>query len=112
MATSASTFTQALPQRRSGETHWKSQDDAAQVATAPVGAGHRLPHTLQFDEFVARSTQAPLQGVSPPVHDALQLPPVHTSPVPHAVRQLPQCFESDARSTQLPLQSVKLAAQA
>jgi hypothetical protein len=95
-----------------GATHVNPQVEAAQVATAPTGAGQTLPQAPQSSGVVARSTQAPLHGVKPAEQDVAQPLTVHTCAALHVVLQSPQWLESAARSTQTPLQSVYPVAQA
>jgi hypothetical protein len=92
-------FTQEPLHLMSGETHWKLQVDAVQEAAAPGGAWQVFPQRPQFSVFVARSTQAPLHDVNPPVQPPLHVPPEHTSPVAQAVAHAPQWLTSAARST-------------
>jgi hypothetical protein len=70
------------------------------AAHAPL-AGHAIPHAPQLPRWVARSTQAVPQAVSPGPHT--QLPDEHVMPVGHAMSHAPQCRLSDEVSTHEPL---------
>ena len=55
---------------------------------------------MQLAESVRRSTQAPLQVVSPAAQLSLHIPAEHTCGGTHALPQAPQLFGSDATDTQ------------
>ena len=48
------------------------------------------PQAPQFKLSVLRSRQTPLQSVSPPPHETVQMPRLHTSPAAQEMPQDPQ----------------------
>lgn len=88
-----------------GELHWKEQPAGAQTGMAFAGAWQTVPHLPQFDVAFEVSTQAPSHWVKVP-QSAPQMPDLQTDPASHGVVQVPQCSESDFKSTHIPSQGV------
>jgi hypothetical protein len=84
-----------LPQATvpTGQTHWP----AAQI----VPPEQTVPQAPQLPALDSKSTQAPLQVVSP-VPQVPHIPWLHEVPAEQAVPQAPQLVGSDRRSTHLP----------
>lgn len=80
---------QLLPHALSPVAHWH----VPPVHVELKFASHALPQPPQLSKFVLVSTQVPLQEVSFALAQP-QLPPVHTSPAPQTLPQVPQLFES------------------
>ena len=70
---------------------------------------HALLHLPQLLELCCRSTQTPLQSVSP--LGQVHVPEVHVAPPVHAMPQPPQFRLSLVVSMQLPLQSISVPLQ-
>jgi hypothetical protein len=70
---------------------------------------HALPQLPQLPELCCRSTQTPLQSISP--LGQVQVPEVHVAPPVHAMPQPPQFRLSLVASMQLPLQRIWLPLQ-
>jgi hypothetical protein len=97
--------TQMLPQRMKGALHWKSQLPREQTDLPFAGDVQTVPHAPQLDVALEVSTHEPLQLVSVP-QSVPQAPDLQTMPAPQSFVQLPQCAESERRSTHAPLQDV------
>ena len=63
-----------------------------------------MAHAPQSEGSVVRSTQAPLQSVSPDAQVVVHTPAEQTWPVAQAMAQAPQLFGSLSVSVQTPLQ--------
>jgi hypothetical protein len=102
---SALVSTQLSPQRMKGAVHWKSQVPPPHTDLAFAGDAQTVPHLPQLEVALDISTHEPLQLVSAP-QSVPQSPNLQTAPVPHSFVQLPQCWESELKSTHAPLQSL------
>jgi hypothetical protein len=63
-----------------------------------VGAEHTVPHLPQLEVALEVSTHEPLQLVNVP-QSVPQVPDLQTLPAPQGFVQLPQCSESELKST-------------
>src|SRR5262249_51056813 len=72
------------------------------LPTPPQG----LPHAPQLFTSNCTKVQTPPQLVEPNWHCMLQLPKLHTCPLPHTWPQVPQLLGSCWVRTQVPLQGV------
>jgi hypothetical protein len=97
--------TQLAPQRMKGAVHWKSHEPPLQTDLPFVGAEHTVPHLPQLEVALEVSTHEPLQLVNVP-QSAPHCPDLQTMPAPQRIGQVPQCSESELKSTQAPLQEV------
>ena len=81
----------------------KCHDRRAVLAT---GTTRLTPHAPQFIELLPRSTQPPLQSVSPAPHPLPHAPPLQTSVAPQALPHAPQLDRSELVFTHAPLHAV------
>jgi hypothetical protein len=75
------------------------------TAVALAGEVQEFVQFPQWDVALEVSTHDPPQLVRAP-QSVLHAPALHTLPAPQAVPHIPQCAESELRSTHTPSQSV------
>lgn len=70
-------FTQLEPHFASPDPHTNPQAPPLQLAAAPAGGVHALPHAPQWLTLVSVSTQSPAQAVRLPAQDSSHAPLSH-----------------------------------
>jgi len=104
-------LTQVMPQAVYPPLQVMPQVPVVQIAAPLAGTVQACPQVPQLPALLERSTQAPLQFVSPDGQEIMHVPVWQTCPVGQTLPQAPQLLMSPCRSTHTPLQLVCPAGQ-